>query len=138
MYTCFICQEEFKSPNGLGYHIKMTHKIKTQEYYDHYVKKDNEGICKYCKKNKTHFIGLIKGYRDHCSKSCSKHYQPNSKGWIHKEGSSSWNKGIPMTEEYYDNWYKAVKASGIWERTWNKGKKMDPDFKEKWLFFMYR
>lgn len=133
--TCKLCDKTFLNPNGFGNHIK-SHNIETKEYYDLFLKKnDEEGICKYCHSEKTEFISFTKGYRDHCSRSCSKHYQPNCKGWIHKEGSSSWNKGIEMNQVYKQNWTKSNPNFGKGP-SWNKGIEMDPEFKKRWLKIM--
>ena len=66
---CEICKKDFEA---LSSHIVQAHKITLQSYYDKYYKKDNEGICPICHKQ-THFLGLTKGYRTYCSKSCVKH-----------------------------------------------------------------
>lgn len=41
-----------------------------------------------------------------------------------------------MSKEYYDNYYKSLKLSGVWDRPWNKGKEMDPEYKKKWIKIM--
>ena len=67
---CKICNKEYKSNAGLGHHIKSTHNISTQEYYDNYI--DNSKNNKYCaicnKENK--FIDFICGYTTGC---CTEH-----------------------------------------------------------------
>lgn len=66
---CEICGKEFKF---IGNHIKRTHKIEPQVYYDKYLKKDeNDGKCKTCG-NTTEFMCLSMGYRDFCCVSCSR------------------------------------------------------------------
>lgn len=48
---CKICGKTFAdSLNSFGYHLSITHKIKYKEYYDKYIKKPNEGLCKICGK----------------------------------------------------------------------------------------
>lgn len=48
---CKICGKECCDKlNSFGYHLSMTHKIKYKNYYDKYLKKDNEGICPICGK----------------------------------------------------------------------------------------
>ena len=63
---CKICNEEVEC---LSKHLR-SHKILTKEYYDKYIKQENEGICLYCGKE-TRFIGLMYGYRKHCSNKCA-------------------------------------------------------------------
>ena len=65
--TCVICGYESKV---LLPHIQKTHNLTEKEYYDKYLKKENEGICLVCNKP-TVFLGLNKGYRAHCSVTCS-------------------------------------------------------------------
>ena len=65
MYKCKICKQEFST--RLGSHIRTHMSIK--EYYDRYLKKENEGICPVCGKETT-FKGLTKGYTEHCSVQC--------------------------------------------------------------------
>ena len=67
---CEICSREFKNSRTLGIHISTTHKMSKQEYYDSFLKKDeNEGKCLECGKE-TGFITLVKGYRIFCSVKC--------------------------------------------------------------------
>ena len=61
---CKICNKEYKNVQALSKHITEKHKIDKKEYYDTYIKKENEGICKYCG-NPTIFTGLG-GYNSNC------------------------------------------------------------------------
>lgn len=67
---CKICNKETQSLTGLASHINQTHNITTKDYYIKYLKNVNEGICPICGKETT-WLSLGKGYRKHCSKSCS-------------------------------------------------------------------
>lgn len=67
---CEICNRKFKNSRVLGIHISTTHKMSKQEYYDKFLKKDeNEGKCLECGKE-TNFVTLVKGYRIFCSRQC--------------------------------------------------------------------
>lgn len=66
---CQICNKEFSSNRSLGIHVVHTHNISTKDYYDKYLKKENEGLCLNCKKE-VNFRNLTKGYRMFCSKKC--------------------------------------------------------------------
>lgn len=67
---CEICDREFESPRTLGIHISTTHKMSKQEYYDKFLKRDeNEDKCLECGKE-TGFVTLVKGYRIFCSVKC--------------------------------------------------------------------
>lgn len=63
---CEICSKEYKN---LGTHVYI-HNIIPKEYYDKYLKKENEGICPTCGKE-TKFINITAGYFKHCSTRCS-------------------------------------------------------------------
>jgi hypothetical protein len=63
-YECAICGRKLKSCISLCLHLK-THKIESKEYYDRYIKKKKEGVCRFCK-NKTSFLNITKGYRITC------------------------------------------------------------------------
>ena len=69
MIKCKICNKEVNSYRALGIHIKKSHNINSQDYYDEYLKKEGEGFCKVCKKP-TKFLSLMRGYSSHCSISC--------------------------------------------------------------------
>ena len=62
---CAICNIEF---SRLGSHVK-THNISIKEYYDMFIKSNDEDICPVCKKENS-FLGLTKGYTSHCSLIC--------------------------------------------------------------------
>lgn len=67
---CEICDRKFESPRTLGIHISTTHKMSKQEYYDKFLRKDeNEGKCLECGKE-TGFVTLVRGYRMFCSVKC--------------------------------------------------------------------
>ena len=67
---CKICNKVFKSNAGLGRHIKVSHNMTSQMYYDTYI--DSQHRTKYCKicgkQNK--YINLIEGYTLGC---CTTH-----------------------------------------------------------------
>ena len=52
-------------------HLKNMHEIDAQEYYDKYLKKEeNEELCAYCNKP-SRFINLEHGYTECCSRTCT-------------------------------------------------------------------
>lgn len=70
MTKCEICGMELKDLNGLTRHIR-NHKVKSKEYYDLYLKKDeNDGKCLVCEKE-TKYNGMMDGYSRYCSAKCS-------------------------------------------------------------------
>ena len=71
---CKICNKEVKSYKGLSSHLRQTHKIKSQKYYDTYLKQENEGTCLTCN-NKTTFQNIKNGYAKFCSSKCAHNNQ---------------------------------------------------------------
>jgi len=65
---CKICSKECQGYRGLTSHLRK-HKIKAKQYYDKYLKVNDEDVCNLCKKE-TDFISLEKGYEEFCSKKC--------------------------------------------------------------------
>ena len=66
---CEICGKEI-AINNITQHLRKEHDLDQKEYYDKYLKKDGEGLCKNCGKP-TKFIKLTKGYRDCCCAECT-------------------------------------------------------------------
>jgi very-short-patch-repair endonuclease len=54
-----------------------THNISTKDYYDKFIKKENEGKCKRCNKE-TKFASINSGYQLFCSRSCSNKFLSES------------------------------------------------------------
>lgn len=73
MIKCEICGKEVISIKALSQHI-LNHKITSKEYYDKYFKKENEGICLFCK-SETKFKSLKEGYQKYCNLKCSNNSQ---------------------------------------------------------------
>lgn len=69
-YECKICGRTYEDAMSFALHIKNDHKLGMQEYYDKFLKKEGEGICKICGKPTT-YNGLNKGYAEYCSTTCS-------------------------------------------------------------------
>ena len=70
LLKCNICGKEVNFEYGsFSKHLKH-HDIDQKEYYDKYIKKDKEGLCRNCGKP-TKFLGLLEGYRDCCSRDCT-------------------------------------------------------------------
>ena len=65
---CLICNKEFHV-KGFPEHLKK-HKIVPREYYDTYLKQEDDGKCIQCG-NETDFISVNLGYKKHCCKECA-------------------------------------------------------------------
>lgn len=67
--NCEICKKDLISLKSLSQHIRF-HNVSSKEYYDKYLKKENEEICVTCGE-KTKFKNLSKGYQKFCNLKCS-------------------------------------------------------------------
>ena len=65
MEKCKICETEFKSVTALLAHVAQRHKLRSKDYYDKYIKQEDEGICLVCGKE-TKFRGFSGGYTKYC------------------------------------------------------------------------
>jgi uncharacterized CHY-type Zn-finger protein len=92
---CKICNKTFKSWNGLGRHIIVSHNMTTKEYYDKYLKKDDEGKCVICG-NDTKFISIKNGYKKLCSSKCVSRYYMK-----YKDRNESYFKYIDTPNKAY-------------------------------------
>ena len=73
LFICEECNKIFHKKDKLAYHINKKHNdLKT--YYDKWLKEEDEGLCKICKKQ-TEFTGFKYYYNNCCSKECSKQYK---------------------------------------------------------------
>ena len=68
MFKCKICGQEC-GPKGISSHLKRKHQISSKDYYDKYLKTDDEGKCKICGKETT-FDTVLTGYRPYCCTRC--------------------------------------------------------------------
>ena len=67
--TCVLCHKDV-GLKGFSTHLKAKHSLTTRDYYDTYLKKPDEGICKVCGKP-TSYKNITIGYVDHCSNKCA-------------------------------------------------------------------
>jgi hypothetical protein len=67
---CKICGKITKNYNALQVHARNFHRLSSKEYYDLYLKKDNEGHCNFCQKP-SKYIGLKLGYQQYCCRKCA-------------------------------------------------------------------
>ncbi len=72
MYKCKLCRREFESVTRLVSHLthpKSKCKISIKEYYDRFLRKQDEGICQFCGRE-TAFASISKGYINNVCKHC--------------------------------------------------------------------
>jgi len=71
IFICKICNKSFNNIYSFSSHIKNEHKpLTAKDYYDKYLKKENEGICPICGKI-TKYESISKGYKRFCSTNCA-------------------------------------------------------------------
>jgi hypothetical protein len=69
--NCKICNQKVDNIRKLSKHIRDQHKnTSVKQYYDEFLKKENEGFCVICQKP-TNYAGLGEGYKKTCCQSCS-------------------------------------------------------------------
>ena len=69
---CKICGNSIKNYLSLASHIWHKHRMRSKEYYDKFLKKEGEELCKNFGCNKqAKFQSLKIGYSKHCSYKCS-------------------------------------------------------------------
>lgn len=66
-YECKICNRTFEKLSGFAVHIKRTHQISDKDYFDTYIKTDNNCKCLYCGKE-TYYTKW--SYANYCNRSC--------------------------------------------------------------------
>jgi len=66
--TCLLCSMKYSTQQALSLHINRSHKISFKYYYDKFLKKEDDGICKTCNKETRFSLGK---YRLFCSTKCS-------------------------------------------------------------------
>lgn len=89
-YICKLCGNNFEGTRNFVGHLKI-HKISSREYYDTFLKKENDGICQVCGKP-TEFFKFTNGYRKTCSNNCYRQL-----------GVKNWRK--TMNEKYNGGYY---------------------------------
>jgi hypothetical protein len=103
------CKNNFSSKGSLSKHVTNCHDISSKQYYDLYIKRENEGICKNCKEETT-YCDWSSGYRDCCSKECSSKLKWKEKDYrdkliekkkeLYKDTTSSVHKFMKKGHDY--------------------------------------
>ena len=94
MNYCKLCDKEFDSIRNLAIHISHTHNLNSREYYDKFLKSENDDKCVICGKA-TNYKNLSHGYFSYCSKACvnksDNHIKSVATTKSRKYGNSSYN-----------------------------------------------
>jgi hypothetical protein len=101
-YICEIegCKYICKSIGALSKHIAYNHNLSKKDYYDKFIKEDNDDKCVHCG-NPTSFKNLKEGYQNFCSNKCRYEHcgEKQSKTKLEKF----------KDQEYLDNFVKQMK-----------------------------
>jgi hypothetical protein len=73
LFICEECEKTFINCNLLSRHIKIIHNG-SKIYYDKWLKEENDGICKWCKKETLFKNFKRKGYKHFCNDKCMRLY----------------------------------------------------------------
>jgi very-short-patch-repair endonuclease len=108
--TCRICGKSIIGFVGMSGHLSVRHAISTQQYYDAYLRKSDEGTCKHCQKL-TKFVSIKQGYSSYCCSSCY-NASPEHRNIVSiakskipspLKGKPSPFKGVPHSYEWIKN-----------------------------------
>lgn len=139
--NCKICSKEYSK---LHMHLKYNHKdFNSKIYYDSFLKKEDEGICKLKDRNNyTSYTGITNGYLDYCSNSHSQ-LDPNTRKKIEKSKFYSYgNKNFTNREKskktslkkygnmFYNNREKCI--SSLINRNEKEKEKWREKVRKKW------
>lgn len=111
-FKCEICgRNNLKTRKALLMHLVRDHsRVSHKEYYDSYLKKENEGLCKICNEP-TIFENFTLGYRKCCCADCTREYNtgyrnnfqtPESIEKIKKTNIKTRNKNLRIFEKDND------------------------------------
>lgn len=79
IFICKICGKSYNGFFPVGKHLKRIHNMSVKEYYDKFIKTDeNEGKCLNCG-NPTYFHRISDGYLTYCSNRCQVLFQNKEK-----------------------------------------------------------
>ena len=120
-HKCEICNKYFQS---LGKHIFKKHHIYVKDYYDFYVKFQDEDICNMfgkvseCKKH-TSFVSIYLGYNKNCTVKCSSKSEERNKklreSWTEEKkikiGKIIKEKWKNLSQEEKDNFSRKMSDS---------------------------
>lgn len=133
MIKCIICEKELKSLKALSTHIRI-HNVTSFEYYESFLKKESDGICKNyekvkeCKKT-TSWINIVTGYHKYCSIQCMvKSDEFRKQSSESKKGDKHWLRQLgnvhPNKNKSYDEIYGEQKSKELKENLSTLGKKL--------------
>lgn len=115
--SCALCNKSFTTIQSFSNHLGLIHNIDSdhkKEYYDQYMKQENEGICQKCGKP-THFQNLTKGYTKYCCRSCQVSAQGNGAKIDHNEMWKIRRNKINRYEQQ-NNWTNLRKLGSLFGR----------------------
>jgi hypothetical protein len=101
--NCCICKEEFDNNKKFAKHRLFKHNLNLKDYYDKFLKKENDGVCLICKKQ-TNFDKKNNSYMKTCSHKCGGiFFRKNLKNDIEK-----FEKFKNKVSEHRKKWWKSL------------------------------
>ena len=123
---CEICGREFNKLISLQRHFSQTHNISSNKYYNKYLKRKDEGICKCGRKTKYKNISL--GYHIFCSTKCqSNDAEVLTKRTKRTKGDNHWTRRTgkgPNKDKTYEELHGLEKAQKLKKDLSRLGKKL--------------
>lgn len=86
---CLICKKKFNKYSGLSSHLKYTHKLSTEEYFDKFFLKVNK-VC-ICG-NKKKFQSIKHGYNRYCGAKCPERGKGSDNPMFQNKRTEEWKK----------------------------------------------
>ncbi len=89
LFLCKECNSTYKNLGELSKHINKVH-FNSKIYYDKWILKKEENLCKICQ-NEAKYKGGLQGYKNYCSRQCAIEYnsRQRKKSYLKKFGSES-------------------------------------------------
>lgn len=115
---CKICGHDFKN---LSNHVINIHKISQKDYFDKYLKTDENSHCKLCGAELTEFVKISYGYGKYC-KNCS-HKDKVKLQWSAKSKTVKneiYEKRIATCKDVYGDEYKEIFSAKLSETCKNR------------------
>jgi hypothetical protein len=132
-FICEECGRVCKKLKGLTIHIRLLHNKKHKEYYDKWLKEQDEGLCKICGKE-TKFLGFKYYYKNCCCKEHMKKWN-----WIHVKILNLERCGFENNFQRKECKEKAkqTKKERYGDENYNNPEKNNQTCQEKWVLIMH-
>jgi len=106
LFVCELCEKAYQKKENLSRHISLCHNISKKEYYDKFIKEENEEICPICKNINLYSNRWDRGYKSTCSKKHENElrYMKIKEFRLKNHGNENYNnsekRNLTNTEKY--------------------------------------